>query len=95
MQLFAGVGSLEGMRLIKILVTALVAVLAVLTGVFIAAIAAVTGMALFFFRRPRSPSRLAQTVPLPSAAEARRPKASDVDVIDVIATEVPTDRAGR
>jgi hypothetical protein len=86
---FVGVVSLERMRLLKIIMTALVAAVAVLAGLFIAVVAAITGAVLFFSRRPRGTPASPRTVPLSPAAGASPRKPADVDVIDVIATEVP------
>ena len=75
------------MRLLKFFLAALFAVVAVLAGVFVAAVAAVTGVAFFLvhrlLRRPRAAGRSA-----PPVGPHASPTSSN-DVIEVTATEVP------
>ncbi len=74
------------MRLLKTLMIALIAVLALTAGVVVTAVVAVVGAAVFFGRRllrpaPKQPSMTAP--PTPSARSA-----GGGEIIDVTATEV-------
>lgn len=73
------------MRLLKVLLTAVIAALALLVGLFTAMLVAVGGALTLLFRNFLGPRR-----PRPSSAPppARRRPASSDDVIDVTATEV-------
>ena len=92
---FIVVASLERMRPLKIIMTAFIAALVVLAGLFIAAVAAVTGAALFFLKRSRGTPASRRTTRLSRLGDANSPKGTDLDVVDVTATEVPADPAKR
>jgi len=92
---FGAVASLESMRPLKIIMTALLGTVALVAGLFIAVVAAITSVALFFLKRSRGTPAPRRPVPLSHARGASAPKAADRDVIDVTATEVPADSAGR
>lgn len=88
------------MRVLKILLTAAIVVIALLGGVFVAAIIAVTALAIWlnnrFFRKPRSPLR---GTPAPAGIPRATPprasrtnRAPDPTAIEVTATEVPESR---
>jgi hypothetical protein len=95
MQLSATFGSPKTMRFFKIVLTAFIAAIAVLAGLFIAAAAAITSLVLSFFSGSRRQSGSARTSASPHSAGVHRTKARDPDAIDVTATEVPLDPAGR
>lgn len=76
------------MRIVKVLLVALFALLAVVAGLFTALIAATTVAGLFFARRlGRGRSTSTSTVATRSQAPLRPARA---EVIDIKATEVPT-----
>ncbi|MEO7411983.1 MAG: hypothetical protein ABIZ81_01385 [Opitutaceae bacterium] len=83
------------MRFLKIVLTAVVAALAVLAGLMIGALAAATSVVLFFSRRSRKRESQGRIAPLGNPAHARPTRAHDVDIIDVTATEVPADPGSR
>ncbi len=84
------------MRFLKIVLAAFVAALALLASLFIGAVAVIASIVLSIFRHSRTRQGSGETVPSSHPAEARRTKTPrDFDVIDVTATEVPTDPAGR
>lgn len=87
--------SLESMRLLKLGMTALVAVLAVLAGLVVAAVAALAGMILFFSKRSRSEAMPHPPGTLPPRRGTRPLRSDGREVIDIVATEVPTDSVGR
>lgn len=77
------------MRLLKVLFTALFALIALVAGLFVAAVVALSSVALFATRRfngERSPARAGPRSP------SRAKTVAPGDVIDVSATEVPADR---
>lgn len=75
------------MRLLKVFLTALFALIALVAGLFVAAAVALSGAAFFAARRLRNGQSAARPAP---HAPARMK--STGDVIDVTATEVPADR---
>ena len=82
------------MRIVQILLTALAVLVAIIGGVFTAAVAAVTVLIVFITRRLFGKPRVA----IPARARTappRRPPASAGDVIDVTATEVSDSRSLR
>lgn len=78
------------MRIVQILLTALAVLVAIIGGVFTAAVAAVTVLVVFITRRlfgkPRAIPARVRTAPV------RRPATSAGDVIDVTATEISDSR---
>jgi hypothetical protein len=87
------------MRLMKVLSTALLAVFAVLVGLFMAMVVAVASIFVFLARRvfgssarPPSPS---PEPAMETAPRAPRSMSEAADVIEVTATEVPADQSVR
>ena len=88
--------SLEDVRLLKSILIVVVAAFALLASVFIGVIAALASIALFAFRRwqARRGDR-GHAVPAQHGANVRPQTVRDSEVIDVTATEVPSDPASR
>jgi hypothetical protein len=84
-----------GVRFLKLILIVLVAVVAVLGGLFIGVAAAVVGIAFFVLRRwrARRGSGRALSQPRADATKAHPTRVRDLDVIDVTATEIPADRS--
>jgi hypothetical protein len=74
------------MRLLQVLLGGLFAVFALLAGLFIAAVVAMTGMLIMFIRRAVGRGGV---TPLPPRNRSRVSATKTGDVIDVTATEVP------
>ena len=77
------------MRIVQILLTALAVLVAIIGGVFTAAVAAATVLVVFVTRRLFGKPRVA--IPAPARARSapiRRSPASGGDIIDVTATEI-------
>ena len=83
------------MRVLKIVLTAALAAFAVIAGLFIGVVVAGTGVILSLFKRWRSGRDSDRNFPLPHRADARPVRPHDRDVIDVTATEVPSDPTNR
>jgi hypothetical protein len=79
-------------RLLKILLTALFATIAVIAGLVTAAVVAVAGVLIYFMQRLIRPKRVLRR------SYQRRDRMSDAksdDVIEVTATEVSPDHSSR
>ena len=86
--------SLEGMRLLRVLIVALFGLFAVVAGLIMAAAVSIaTAFVLFVQRmiRPAVRPRIPSSQPHPPSRSSSRAS----DVIDVTATEVPVDSAPR
>jgi hypothetical protein len=83
------------MRLLKFALAGIVALVAVFAGLFAAAVVAAGAIGVFLARlllaRPRKPALREP----PRRAVPREPAPSSGDVIDITATEVPSQRADR
>ncbi len=74
------------MRFLKVIMAGLMAVVAILFGLFAAVVVAATALVAMVFRRGRRRSQPAVTEPTPGVRLNRR---DDGEVIDVQATEMP------
>lgn len=77
------------MRILKIILSILVAVVAVVGGLFAAAIVALASLAILLTRRFLSPP--AGPSPTPSQSRVRHPPKQAGDAIEVTATEIPVE----
>lgn len=82
------------MRLLKLILTAFLAAIAVIGGLVVTAIVTVVTLTVFAARRALSRPRPQQS-PNAQAGQHRPRRMSHPDAIDISATEVPVDRAAQ